>query len=199
MKKPTAQVTPDLLKKTNSYFYNYFIAGIISLVVLSIGGGSTEYINGEHGWTSSKLPLILGIIISVVYMTEVHAFHDAYQFEVEKIKPGTHFWRALIIIALCFGTGCLIHFSHGGSRPFQGAALCTSFIGSIYYATFDYLLNWHRGRELTYITKDSEGSISDRIFSSLPDSSEAAVQLCFKLIFLGVSCTVYLIYLADKR
>jgi hypothetical protein len=183
-----------LKEKSSKLIYDPIVGNFIGWFIASFFIASTVYINDENGKITNNNLIIIGIMIGTLITTRLHALREAIRFEIDKKEPTSHFWRGFFVVVISYFIGLIIHFV-GDGISFQSClnAIYAAFlIGSEYYLCFDSILNTDRGKSATYITKSKKGSISDKIFSKLPDSIEKYFFIIIKVLLFIIALYLYI-------
>jgi hypothetical protein len=174
------------MNTNRGFAYNPMIAGFLSFVLGTSVISITEYLNGPYGWTDSRVPVLLGFLITFFWPINVHAYQDAYRIEVSR-KYINHFIRSVIRLTLFTSYATFIHwFSEGEFTQVTLTRIITSVVMlcAWFWLLFDYFLNFYRERALTYIGKNS---FIDRMFFG----AGWFVMLVAKVVLFGGSVWLY--------
>lgn len=133
-------------------FLSWFLSGLIMY----------PYINDI---SPSPFLVIIGMTVGPIWSIWLHAYRDAIRIEIhkKKIDHALRFWLRIVIILTISVLWHLLII--GPTREMIIPTLvCVLYLGSVFWFLFDFMLNYHRGRKLTYISQAPNAAKSDRFF-----------------------------------
>ena len=133
-------------------FASWLIAGILIM----------PYANGV---TDNFIFIILAVTIAPIWTIWLHAYRQAIKIEIKK-KEINHTVSFIIRAIVAVFVGVIIHMIAEQRAPGSGirGVIAALYMGAIFWATFDFFLNIHRGKPWDYIDKGKIAARSDRAF-----------------------------------
>jgi hypothetical protein len=173
------------MKQRNNFLYHpiagNFIAWFVGIGIMSF------YVNGESNKTGL---MIIGIFVGSFWTINLHAYREAERISLGKeINHVDRFW-----VRLCIGSvaAALIHLLAFGNQYFWGAAVFGAiYFGAIFWLLFDFLLNYHRGKSLFYVSSYYKSSMIDKWFSKFNPQVRCVLWLGSKLLIFVISVLLY--------
>ncbi len=171
------------MKLKNTILYSpipgNFFAWFIGISIMSF------YVNGY----SDKTGLMIGgILIGSFWTINLHAYQEARRIsEGKDINHIERFWSRLCIAG---AASALIHMLAFNFHDFQAPSFFGwIYFGAIFWLLFDFMLNYHRGKSLLYVSSYYKSSAMDKWFSKFEPHVRCMLWLGSKiLIFIG--CTI---------
>jgi len=151
---------------------------ILGFAVISF----SEKINGPNAFFNNWWPVLVGLSIMVLGITNVHAWRES-----KRIRKGAHikvqFLRAIVISLISLG---LTMYAPAPIIKWQFFISICSFQIGIFMLAFDYLFNYYKGNEWSYFGTES-----------VLDVFNAKIPIWLN-IFLEVSFLIGTIWAFDK-
>lgn len=175
------------MKLRNNYLYNpligNFIGWFIAVAIMSL------YVNGyvTHGG-----PMIIGLFVGSFWTINLHAYQEAYRIEV-KHKDIPHGERFIIRFVIAQAASFLVHALAIGFKDGLGIAVLGGwlYIGSILWLLFDFMLNYHRGKPLLYVSSYYKTSQIDKFFSRFSPHVRCLLWVGSKVLLFLISVFIY--------
>lgn len=166
-----------------NFLYSPLIGNFLAMFVGVTIMATSTYVNGDYGWFQGHGPMIIGLFVSTVLVTYLHAYREAIRIEINK-QTIPHTQRFWVRTGVAVGASILIHLlaEHSVYSLIRAAAGAV-YIGGTFNLAFDYMLNFHRGKPLSYSSTAPGSAWFDRnIWSKLASVPKLAVKA---LIFLA--------------
>lgn len=175
------------MKTRDSLIYNPLAGNFLGWWIGFCFMAVTTYANGAHGWVDLTWPFISGITIASLWTIRLHAYQEALR--IKRKKTIHHGQRVLQRFLIAVGIGLTIHcIAEGYTRSaLIHSGLCATYMLSVFWMTFDFILNYDRGKELFYVSNWYRTSRLDKLFSKI---DSPVLWLVSKI--LGFSIFLYL-------
>lgn len=173
-------------RHSNNWLYNPLAGNFLSWFI-----GTTIMAINVNGYSDNPIFMITGMFVGSFWTIWLHAFRDAYRMDI-KHQQIPHTKWTVIRAAVAIFIGQIAHglgFGFNLNSVIDGAAAAV-FLGTEFWLLFDFFINHHRGKRLTYITDADDGAPrSDRLFHGHP-----FLWILSKIVFFLAG--IYLYYLA---
>jgi hypothetical protein len=161
-----------------------FIAWWLALVMFTL----SSYFNGRIAWVEGHITMLIGFFIGSFWTIRLHSLREAER--ISKGKNIDHSERFSLRAYTAYMVPLIVHtMAEGFGRDTVIRSLaCTLYIGSIFWLTFDFLLNYDRGKPLFYVSSWYRSSWLDRFFSKV---GSPMLWLLSKIILFLISLWLY--------
>src|SRR6478672_8810621 len=136
----------------NNFLYSpligNFLAVFIGVTIMSL----STYVNDDHGIIYGHGPMLIGLFVSTVLVTWLHAYREAVRIEINHqiINHAKRFEVRALVITL---SNIAIHLlAEHDWHSLIRAGFGTLYVGGIFLLTFDYMLNFHREKAIFYVS-----------------------------------------------
>jgi hypothetical protein len=173
------------MKLQNNFLYHpivgNFIAWFIGIGIMSF------YVNGYSDKTGL---MIVGLFVGSFWTINLHAYRESIRIAAGKeINHFDRFWTRSIIAGTI---SILIHMLAFGVSDFQSGSLFGwIYLGAIFWLLFDFLLNYHRGKSLFYVSSYYNTSMIDKWFSKFSPHVRCILWLGSKILIFVISVLLY--------
>lgn len=168
--------------------YNPLSSGFMGFIIgISICSTST-LINGSAGYFGSSWPISLGLGITTIWWTVLHAYYEADLIK-RGIRPN-HPIRAIqrTFAAAVLATIPALYLDNTILNIITG----TIYLLSVFGLIFDSLLNEFRGIwNLFYVSDEPKAALSDRMYRKIPGKYRPFAMITVKLIILTAASFAY--------
>lgn len=159
-----------------------FIAFFVGFTILCF----STYINGDYGNFDGPWPIVIGLSLSIIWVTRLHAYREAERMR-NRIKI-IHKNRIKIRAAVAFAISAFIHLYVEGItwHSISLSFACAAYLSALFWFLFDPMLSNDRGLALLYVSKWYGSATLDLIYKGrwLP-------WLLTKVVLLAVTLFVY--------
>lgn len=181
------------MKLKNTIFYSpipgNFFAWFVGLGIMSF------YVNGYSNKTSL---MIIGLLVGSFWTINLHAYRESIRIAAGKdINHVERFWVRLCIAAVA---SVFIHMLAFSSQFFLGSAVAgTIYLGAIFWLLFDFMLNFHRGKSLLYVSSYYKSSAIDRWFSKFEPNTRCLLWVGSKVLIFFITILLYHVTLVKTQ
>lgn len=145
---------------SKNYLYDPLVGNFLSWMI----GGLIlfPYVNG---YSDNEGFVISAVTIAPIWTIWLHAYRQAIKIEIKK-KEINHKVSFIIRAIVALIAGVLIHLLAEQNAPgcILRGLVCAVYMGAIFWATFDFFINHHRGKPWDYIDQGKVASNSDKLF-----------------------------------
>lgn len=146
---------------SKNWFYDPIVGNMASWVVPVLL--LMPYANGKM---DNPMFVVLAITIGPIWTIWLHAYRQAIKIEIKK-KEINHSVSFIVRAIVAVIVGVIIHMIAEQRAPGSGirGIIAALYMGAIFWATFDFFLNYHRGKKWDYRDPNEDiASNSDKIF-----------------------------------
>jgi len=161
-----------------------FLAVFVGVTIMSL----CTYINGDHGIVYGHGPMLIGLFVSTVLVTWLHAYREAIRIEINH-QIINHAKRFEVRAAVIIGANIIIHLlAERTTSGFIRAGFGALYTGGIFLLTFDYMLNFHRDKALFYVSKAVGAAWWDRLWAKV---NNPVIVLVVKILIFLLTMAAY--------
>jgi hypothetical protein len=174
-------------QQTSNWLYNRivgnFMSWFIAVTIMSF------YVNE---WTQSPWIMVIGLFVGSFWTINLHAYYEAYRIEVGK-EEIDHISRFVVRLVLAIVISQLIHVLAFGftNRMKLPMAIGVLYLGAIFWLLFDFMLNYHRGKEILYVSSYYRTSKIDKFFRRFSDNTRLLLWVGSKVVVFVLASWAY--------